>query len=188
MLEQNLFSTGSKPSLKAVLQTRENRAILEAKLATKYLLPVLAFKLNIPGPVKNNEVIRQVFQRGYDEIHNMLKKNNWNLLYEKSLNLSTGPEYICVVAAKNAIKLKKEAIQLEETEFGRIYDIDILIKNKEGIFSIDRTQLGYLERKCLICDNNARVCGRSRTHSVKEMQQKLTEILLKHKIISLDKK
>lgn len=178
MPKQNLFSTGSKPSLEEVLRTRENRAAFEAKLTTKYLLPVLAFKLNIPGPVKNNETIRKVFQKGCRRIQSILEKNQWDIVYEKSLSLSTGPEYICVVDTKDVMELKKKAIQLEETEVGRIYDIDILIKKDGEFFSIDRTQLGFDERKCLICNNDAKSCGRNRSHSVEEMQRKLTKIII----------
>lgn len=184
MSGKNLFVIGSKPSLEEVLENRENRFILESKLAEKYSLPVLVFKLNIPGPVKNNEIIQKVFQKGCEEIQSMLKKSNWNILYKKFLNISTGPEYFAVVNTDNERKLKKETIQLEQTEYGRIYDIDILVKNGKGeVSTINRTSLGYPERKCLICEKDAKVCSRSRAHTVEEMQKKLTEMILRNKIV-----
>ncbi|MHB9343016.1 citrate lyase holo-[acyl-carrier protein] synthase, partial [Fusobacterium polymorphum] len=34
-------------------------------------------------------------------------------------------------------------------------------------------------RKCLICEEQSQECGRSRKHSVKELQDKIEEILSK---------
>ncbi|MBZ2175049.1 citrate lyase holo-[acyl-carrier protein] synthase [Schnuerera sp. xch1] len=179
MEKKNIFSTGTEPSLREVLKTRENRARLEQSLVKRFLSPVLAFKLNIPGPVKNNDIIRQVFQKGCQEIQDVLSKHQWWTLYEKLLDLKTGPEYFCVVDIEDVKMLKIEMIQLEESPLGRLYDIDILHTGKDGITSIERIELGFSPRKCFICKKNAKECGRNRTHSVQEMQQKLEEIILK---------
>lgn len=175
----SMFSAGLEPTLTEVLETRENRAKLQESLVKEFRRPVLAFKLNIPGPVKNNDVIGRVFQKGKQEIKNLLQERQWKILYEKELDINTGPEYFCVLDIKDAKMLKIEMIKLEESLLGRIYDIDVLIMMNNGISAIERTKLGFLPRKCFICENEAKVCGRNRTHSVIDMQQKIEELILK---------
>lgn len=179
MESKNVFSTGLIPTLTEVLETRENRAKLQENLVKKFQRPVLAFKLNIPGPVKNNDVIVKVFEKGKQEIKSIIQQHQWKLLYEKELNIKTGPEYFCVLDIDDAEILKIEMIKLEESSLGRIYDIDVLFEINNIISSIDRTKVGYPARKCFICDKEAKECGRNRTHSVEEMQQKLEELILK---------
>ncbi len=176
---ENLFEFGEKPSLEEVLLARENRWKVQKQLVKEYSLPILSFKLNIPGPVKNNEIIYEVFTRGYNKIRRMLRENGCNIVFEKKWNIPTGPEYISVVNLQDPIKLKKKTIELEEEDpLGRIYDIDVLVRDKNDIIQISRTELGFDERKCFICSNSAKICGRSRAHSVEEMQIKLSEIIL----------
>lgn len=71
--------------------------------------------------------------------------------------------------------IKKLTVQIEETHpFGRLYDIDVYGMDGKGI---SRQELGLPVRKCLICDKDAKICGRSRSHSVEELQQKVYEII-----------
>ena len=60
-------------------------------------------------------------------------------------------------------------IALEETKIGRLYDIDVLEKENT---KISRKDLGFPERKCLLCNNPACQCGRSRKHSIEELRKK----------------
>lgn len=176
-MSKNLFLEGSAPSLAEVLQTRENRSRLEQQLVKKFTAPIIAFKLNIPGPVKNNALIQQIFKEGCKQLQEEIKKLNKPFLYEKSLNLNTGPEYFCVIGEIDALSLKKITIAIEEKELGRIYDMDILHNKNGQAVSIQRTELGISVRKCFICNRDAKDCSRNRTHSVLEMQYKLTEII-----------
>ncbi|WP_035051549.1 citrate lyase holo-[acyl-carrier protein] synthase [Carnobacterium pleistocenium] len=178
MMNENLFLEGSVPSLEEVLQTRENRAKLEQQLVKKFAMPLIAFKLNIPGPVKNNATIKRIFEEGCNQLQEELKKLNKPILYEKKLDLNTGPEYFCVQGKiEDAFSLKKMAVALEEKGLGRIYDIDILRNNGGQAVSIQRTELEIPVRKCFICATEAKDCSRNRTHSVLDLQLKLTEIV-----------
>lgn len=49
--------------------------------------------------------------------------------------------------------------------FGRLYDIDV--EDKNG--SCSREDLELPERKCFLCEKEAKVCARSREHTVNEM-------------------
>ena len=66
----------------------------------------------------------------------------------------TGYEGYLVVKA-DGCQVKKLMIALEETKIGRLYDIDVLEKENT---KISRKDLGFPERKCLLCDNPACQC------------------------------
>ena len=62
-------------------------------------------------------------------------------------------------------------MELEEASpLGRLFDLDV--SDETG-----RTLSRSADRRCLLCSNSARVCGRSRTHSVQQLQEKTESIL-----------
>ena len=158
------FIVDNIPSLNDVLDNRERRLgklrYLEANYPDKV---IICFKLNIPGEQKINNAIVNIFNIGVDDINSCLGAEN--LIYEYKIKDFTGPEYF-LVAEGNPYDLKMQMIGLEENSyFGRLYDIDLIYNAK----SISREELGVRPRKCFLCDEDARVCARSRTHSVNKM-------------------
>lgn len=174
----NPFSEGERPPLEEVLHTRERRVRFQDALAQKFFPhTVIAFKLNIPGPVKNNETIEKIFMVGTSDIREMLRSREWRIFYEKIMNLPTGPELFMVVEG-SLVEVKKTMIRLEEEmPLGRLFDLDVFTAEGQEVRTISREALGYPERRCLICDESAKVCGRSRTHEVTEMHEKIMEML-----------
>ena len=76
-------------------------------------------------------------------------------------------------------KIKNITVAIEESsELGRLFDIDVIDINFE---KLSRKSF----RKCLICEAQAQECGRSRKHSVGELQNKVEEILKKSLAIFL---
>ena len=72
--------------------------------------------------------------------------------------------------------MKKITTAIEDgSDLGRLFDMDIL--RPDGA-KVDRKELDLPVRKCLICGKPAKECGRSRTHSVEELQERTAEILL----------
>ena len=58
----------------------------------------------------------------------------------------------------------------DSSPVGRLYDIDII--------DIDGRKLSRSHyRKCLICEKQAQECARSRTHTVREMQNAVEKLL-----------
>lgn len=173
------FAEGTTPTLEEVLQTREKRALLENELVHRYQpAAVVSLKCNIPGPIKNNEAIRQLFSIGRDEIYRLLEEKNWKMLYRKELDLRTGPELLCAVEAP-AEAVKQEMIRVEETSpLGRLYDIDVLYLENGRMQAVERTMLGHGARRCFICDRPAKECGRSRKHTVQEMLEKIESLII----------
>ena len=108
-----LFSEGSRPTLEEVLETREMRAGFEKKLSERYPGDaIISFKLNIPGPVKNSDLIKRIFDLGTIDIKAALSRREFEIRYEKELNLRTGPEIFLVEKAQ-PIEVKTEMANLE---------------------------------------------------------------------------
>ena len=178
----NPFSEGERPPLEEVLHTRENRARFQEALAAEYAPDtVISFKLNIPGPVKSNETIGKIFSLGKSDITDALSAEGWEILYEKTMDLKTGPELFLVTRGTHA-EVKSAMIRLEEeTSLGRLYDLDVFAAEGTVVRTLSRENLGYAERRCLVCEQPAKVCGRNRTHEIREMHEKIMEILKKEK-------
>ena len=157
------FTKENSPSLEEVLNNREKRIRLIKDLQKEYpFASIICFKLNIPGEQKINDAVLKIFYQGKEEIDSLLNDK----ILVKKINIDiTGPEYFLATSG-DYIKIKKDMVDLEENSyFGRLYDID-LFHNGENI---TRDMLGIGQRKCFLCDNDAKVCARSRKHSVYEM-------------------
>lgn len=168
----NHFQEGDRPSLEAVLDNRESRRRrIDRLLADRPDTTVVCFKLNIPGPVKNNEWIRKLFLKGMAAIEEVLTPGTTPpVVREDFPNLPTGPEAFMVIG-RNPLAVKRDMVALEDGNvFGRFFDIDV-----EGGGTtahpgpISREDLSLSERTCFLCDQPAKVCARSRAHSVEEM-------------------
>lgn len=158
------FTDENIPSLEQVLDNREKRVRKIEFLENKYPEnPILCFKLNIPGKQKINESILKIFNIGVDDIKTEFSQDE--ILFEKKEKLLTGPELYMVIF-QNPLDLKRKMTYLEENSyFGRLYDIDLTYKSK----SISRKMINLGPRRCFLCDNEAKLCSRSRNHSLDEM-------------------
>ncbi|ALQ36981.1 citrate lyase holo-[acyl-carrier protein] synthase [Fusobacterium hwasookii] len=163
---------GIEVGIDEILDCREKRVAIQNKMIKKYNKPVISFTMNIPGPIKINNKIKKAFDIGKNLILENLKENNIKVLEIQELNENTGNELFISVNSL-AEKIKNMTVAIEEScELGRLFDIDVIDINFE---KLSRKSF----RKCLICEEQAQECGRSRKHSVKELQDKIEEILIK---------
>ncbi len=163
---------GPEQSLIHILDAREQRATFQQKWSELFGQPVIAFKLNIPGPVKSSEGIIKMFQEGVAAFHTALLDSGVAVAYEKYIYENSGPEYfaICATPPKD---VKALTIKIEnEHPLGRLFDFDVIGENGEAI---SRQDLGQTERKCLICDQPAFVCGRARQHGLEALKEKIEQ-------------
>lgn len=157
------FTKENLPSLEEVLDNRENRINFIKDLQNNYpSKSIVCFKLNIPGEQKINDAISKIFEIGLGEIDDIL---NNEIIYRVIKKDKTGPE--CFLVTNNEyLEVKKNMVDLEENSyFGRLYDIDVIYHGE----NITREMIGIEQRKCFLCDNDAKVCARSRKHSLDEM-------------------
>lgn len=183
----SFLQEGIMPTLDEVLDNREKRVIFINKLLNLYPKSIIiSFKLNIPGPVKNNETIGKIFEAGFQCITSSIKNENFELIYFKQLNLKTGPEYFAAINNNDAFNVKEKMTFIEENNnLGRLYDIDVIYKENENIHIINRDEIGYKSRKCFICNNEAKICSSRRTHSITEMYECIDKLIKSDKSIYL---
>lgn len=159
-----------------MLNARDRRAFTQQNLLKTYQMPMISFTMNIAGPVKNNELIRNGFELGKRWLKERLRAQNITWIHEEEIHENTGNEAYFMIS-QDPLTIKQITSELEDdSELGRLFDLDVL--NKDGE-KIDRTELGFPPRTCLICKSPAKACARSRTHTVAELQARTWEILEK---------
>jgi holo-ACP synthase len=166
----SIYFKGNEQSLEDILRAREKRVQYQQYLLKKYRNAILSYKLNIPGPIKYNSLIKQIFDEGIYAFKKNFKEFSLVILQERIEYENSGPEYFAVFNFSSNLSvylIKKLTTYIEETHpLGRLYDFDVIDATGK---QFSREELGISPRKCLICDNNAFICGRSRAHSVSEL-------------------
>ncbi|MCR5288860.1 MAG: citrate lyase holo-[acyl-carrier protein] synthase [Treponema sp.] len=167
-------TTDNTVTVAQMAQAREERAFLQKQLLDTYHKPLVCFMLNIPGPVKVRPEYRPVFDAGLQKILTACKAHDIAVLEQKTRYPVTGYEFYAVLDAQPLIIKKELSVLEEETPIGRLYDIDVLTPDLQ---KISREELGLPPRKCLICNNDAHVCGRNRTHTVAQMIEAIFHLI-----------
>ncbi|WP_251898200.1 citrate lyase holo-[acyl-carrier protein] synthase [Lactiplantibacillus paraplantarum] len=163
-----IFTAGKPQTITDMLAARDQRVAYQQQLMTTHpQATIAAIKLNIPGPIKNNDALRRLFlagvQRFEAELSTYTVAADWNH--------PAGNERFLILTTDFATS-KRMAVAFEEQDpLGRLYDIDILQAGSQRALS--RTDLGLPKRRCLLCRREAKDCARSRRHSVAELQQKI---------------
>ena len=157
-------------TLQEILIAREWRVEKQKELLHTYQKPLLCFTMNIPGPEKWNQDVSVGFTVGNLLLRESLQKV---VHYESHYdNAGCAAFYVVDMPAK---QLKWIAMDVENTDsIGRLFDMDVF--DGDGR-KIDREALGRQPRRCLICNEDARVCARSRAHGLDALQNKTREIL-----------
>ena len=162
----SIFDIGEAVDLLTVLDNREWRSRLQDKLkVTNSDKIVISAKLNIPGPIKNNDILQKIFMDGWQTFVAGLECNSqYEMLFAERV---TGPEAFITVDG-NLAAVKKTAILFEETYvLGRLFDIDVMA-NGQADYQLSREDLGFGPRLCLICGKPAKVCAKEQNHTLDE--------------------
>ncbi len=163
-------------SLEEMLAARELRAARQMNLLQSYQLPLICFTLNIAGPTKTYPLARQAFDEGKRLMLSQLARHHMKVAFFEEWIEKTGYEcYMIVDALPEKIKRQTVAIE-DQSAIGRLFDIDVLLL---GRGKISRQDLGLAERKCLLCDNPAAACARSRSHSLEDLDRQ-TRMLIRN--------
>lgn len=161
-------------SLQDMLDARENRVFQQQKLLAQYKMTLISFTLNIPGPIKSFSLAEKAFNEGNELILNQLNRNKIKVEFTSVNTSKTGYEAFYVVDS-DPFYIKKLMVNIEnDCSLGRLFDIDVINQNNE---KISRTDINSSNRLCLLCNEDAHVCSRSRKHSVEELMMKIVEII-----------
>jgi holo-ACP synthase len=160
--------------LNEILNARETRANTQKELIDRYKTTLVSFTLNIPGAEKNSPVLTRIHEMGIDLLEEELRKHNIKIVHKVIRNSAAGAEAFISMDA-DPLDVKTITVGIEEKdEIGRLFDFDVLTIKME---QVSRTQIGLNERKCLLCNGRAKVCGRSRKHSIEDLLNKVNRII-----------
>ncbi|MEC0184439.1 citrate lyase holo-[acyl-carrier protein] synthase [Paenibacillus peoriae] len=161
-------------TLEEMLQAREKRADKQRQLISRYAVALISMTINIPGPQKSSPTSTYVFHEGYRILMSQLAVNQMTPLHSEAYDLLTGPEAYVAVQADARI-LKKLVIAIEDGHpLGRLLDLDVIGLHGRAI---SRDELGLGKRKCLMCEQAAHVCGRSRAHALPDLLEAITALV-----------
>ncbi|MBR7063988.1 MAG: citrate lyase holo-[Treponema sp.] len=163
-------------TVKDIAESRERRAQQSELFLKQYNSPLVVLTLNIPGEKKVSPLYEKAFEAGVNDLK-ILCSEKFKIKFFCVQNDFTGYNFFMSVA-EDAVAIKKITTEFEERHFlGRIFDIDVIDVNGK---KISREELGFPKRKCLICENDAFVCARSRAHSVKCLTDKIESLIGKY--------
>lgn len=171
----SLYFEGKEQSLQDILVSREKRVEYQEYLLNKYKNTVVSFKLNIPGPIKYNSLIKQIFDEGLTVFKLKLNEYPFENLQEKTMYENSGPEYFGTFNIEPE-EVKRLTTLIEETHpLGRLFDFDVIAPSG---MQLSRNDIGFEPRKCLLCEKNAFECGRSRNHELEALIEKIIKMAL----------
>ncbi|MCP1102375.1 holo-ACP synthase [Aequitasia blattaphilus] len=170
-----MIETIREVTMTEVMAFREEKAAIWKLLSKEYEKEtIISFGLNIPGSIKVTEQIIQAFVYGMKYIEAVFHDMEVVIYRKKEQRSFAGYSVSYALAGSNARELKKKMVEIEENHpLGRIFDIDVM--GKEG--SISRREVGGLPRKCLLCEEEAKICSRSVAHSQEAVRQKMEKMI-----------
>lgn len=174
----DVFATGIPVTLPEVLQAKDYLAQKQIQLLKAQPdHSLLSFRLNIPGPIKQNAELDALFDRFKTQLLAQLDNEQISYTIEDDKISNTG-NWLLLCVATSPLALKRIGMTLEtKTPLGRLCDFDVLYQKSGQLIHVHRTEVGASKRQCLICDDDAKVCGRSRKHSVRQMQTKINQLI-----------
>lgn len=160
-------------SLSELLESKDNRRAKQQELINLYHLPVISLTLVMPGEEKRNQLTCKMASQATETIR---KNFDGFIKADSEYDLETGFEAFFVITI-DKYQAKRIACSIEDNHpWGRLFDIDII---GDDLTPITREEINLPPRKCLICNQEAHICMRNRTHDVAEILEKIQIILSK---------
>lgn len=168
------MNSAGEVTLEELLEAREYRADHQKELIEEYKLPLISFTINIPGPIKKTTESSIIFQAGCKEVVKKLKDAGLLLEHFETNEPNSGYEsYFVVKTTERTLKALMLEIESEHP-LGRLFDLDVI--GTDGI-PISREKFGRSKRKCLVCEDEAHICSRSRKHSIEALTDKIRSMV-----------
>ncbi|ANE77197.1 citrate lyase holo-[acyl-carrier protein] synthase [Dickeya solani] len=161
-------------SLESLLAAKERRYARQQQLLARHQSTLVSLTLVTPGSVKDSPLYRRGMAEAVAAFNDLCLARGWEALEQQLHWLDTGAEAFWVIT-KDALSVKAAAIALEDQHpLGRLWDFDVFCP-QEG--SISRTLLAHDRRRCILCDESAHACARSRRHALPDVIEKIEGIL-----------
>ena len=170
-MDVDAIFSGPAVTLEQVLDSRSRRAERQRAALADGAVCLVSFTLNIPGNIKRFPLARAAFAEGRGLLRTAFGPA---VLKEETVDGPTGSEALLALDADPA-EIKRKTVAMEDGHpLGRLFDMDVL--DTYGL-SLSRTDLGAAQRACLVCGRSAKICGRSRAHSVGELRIYIGQLL-----------
>ncbi|MGI6066304.1 MAG: citrate lyase holo-[acyl-carrier protein] synthase [Bacillota bacterium] len=157
-----------------ILAGREKRAETQQNLIEKFKKPLVCFTLNIPGAEKVGSFFIKIHSAGIEQFEGKILQNKIKVLYKTKSSSPAGYEAFYVID-DDAKKIKMLTVSIEETHgLGRLFDFDVFDERGR---QLGRKEIGLSERKCLLCEDRAVNCSRSRKHTVAEILERIYDMV-----------
>ena len=166
------------------LLDRDRRVDYQEELLRKNQNKTLVtIRINYPGIEKSNYITDDIVNIIYNDIQTYYKKY---IVFKHKYKNKEG-----IVAHLlfdlDFVNVKKIMINIEEEHIlGRCLDIDVYTLKNDKVISISRTDLYKKPRKCFICDLDAKICSRAKTHSLEDIKKYFEDVYKEYK--ELEKK
>ena len=161
-------------TLDQVLQTKEERAAVQAELRSRYQAAVVSVSVNMPGQIKYDQDTRALIEYALTRLQVLFAAAGVRASETRLLPAVAGPAAVLAVAGDAAL-LKQLAVQVEEEQsFGRLLDIDVF--DSSGT-QLSRDSAGMTGRRCFVCDEPAILCIRGRRHDAQAVADAVAVLL-----------
>ncbi len=166
---------GTKIALPELLVSREQRALRQLEWLNSYSTPLISFTINMVGEVKNNHIARVAFEAGLKTIEVAMQDHQLTLVAKQAWRADTGLEALIAVEDGDVQQLKNILIGFEQSHpLGRLFDLDVIDLSGRPV---SRIEFSLPPRKCLVCSKDAKICARSRRHTLEEIIQTMSEMI-----------
>lgn len=153
-------------SIPELLVSRDERQARQHVWLKRHPVPLVSFTVVAPGPIKDSEVTRRIFNHGVTALRALAAKQGWQIQEQAALVSASGPEGLLAIDAP-AQALKQATIALEQRyPLGRLWDIDVLTAEGE---ILSRRHFALPARRCLLCGQSAAECARGKTHALTDL-------------------
>ncbi len=164
-------------SIVEILEARERRQKKRLQAVQLYNGTAVSIQLNIPGETKDSIAYRNALKVAVQAVIQSVKGSCIPVLKECVQFYKTGPEALFIFDA-NAIQLKQLMVQIEENHpLGRLFDIDVYDKSDHPL---SRIALMQPARKCYVCNDEAKICGRSQRHALPVIIETINQLITKY--------
>ena len=161
-------------TLEQVLQTKEERAVVQAELRARCQVAVVSVSVNMPGTVKYDQDTLALIEYALARLQKLFAIEGFQTLESRWLHAVAGPAAVLAVA-EDAAAIKRLAVQVEQEQpFGRLLDIDVF--DAAGR-QLSRDAVGLVGRRCFVCNEPAILCIRGRRHEVQEIAAAVAMLL-----------
>ncbi|MFC1236545.1 citrate lyase holo-[acyl-carrier protein] synthase [Vibrio sp. F74] len=167
--------SGEPVSLEQLLNSREQRGIRQREWLNKHSLPLISFTINMVGEVKVNTLSTVAFEQGIEAIVECCQRSSVFLTEPQRFEANTGLEFIAAASNITALELKAQMVDIEDSHpLGRLFDIDIIDRN--GV-AVSRDSMSLPRRRCMVCNDDAKICARSRRHEKSVIIEKMSQLV-----------